>query len=124
MTQCQYIGKHGRKMNWSNEDYCYFLDFKCKQFVWERLRENFPIEHFSDDSDFAQRLWIQIPSAVFFMVDLKSSLSSDELEERIAWLDSDDEDDRGQQKKTNKVDPYLLDYGKDRYKYTESETRI
>lgn len=124
MTQCQYIGKHGRKMNWSNEDYCYFLDFKCQPLVWEKLHEKFPIEHFSDDSDFAQRLWIQIPSAVFFMIDLKNSLSTNELEEQLAWLESDDEDDGMQQKRKKKVDPYLLDYGKDRYKYVEPENRI
>ena len=124
MTQCQYIGKHGRKMDWSQEDYSYFLDDKCQDFVWERLCEKFPIEHFSDDSDFAQRLWIQIPSTVFFMVDLKNSPATDELENRLTMLDSDDEEGAGQQKKKIKVDPYLLDYGKDRYKYVESETRI
>lgn len=124
MTRCKYVGKHGRKMDWSQEDYCFFLDVKCPTFIWERLRDKFPIEHFSDDSDFSQRLWIEIPHAVFFMLDLKNSPSTDELENRLAWLDSDDEEDGGQQKKKTKVDPYLLDYGKDRYKYVESETRI
>jgi hypothetical protein len=125
MTECQYIGKHGRKMSWSQEDYIYFLDYKCPLSVWEKLRKKFPIEHFSDMGDFADRLWIQIPSTVFFMVDLAYSMSSNELQSRIAWLDSDEEEGGGgQQKKRNKVDPYLLDYGKDRYKYTESDTRI
>lgn len=123
-TQCQYIGKHGRKMNWSQEDYCFFLDIKCPIFIWERLRERFPIEHFSDDGDFADRLWIQMPSTVFLMLDLKNSPSTDELEVLLAWMDADDEEDGGQQKKKTTVDPYLLDYGKDRYKYAESETRI
>lgn len=124
-SQCKYIGSHGRKMEWSNEDYSYFLDMKCTTEVWDKLRMKFPIEHFADSSDFADRLWTDMPSAVFFMIDLKNSPSSDELSEHLAWLDSDDEESSsGQHKKVNKIDPYLLDYGKDKYKYTESETRL
>jgi hypothetical protein len=123
-THCKYIGKHGRKMEWSQEDYSHFLDKKCPYFVWERLRERFPIEHFSDNEDFADRLWTEIPSTVFFMLDLKESPSTDELEGLLAWLDSDDEEDGGQQRKKKFVDPYLLDYGKDKYKYVETDTQI
>jgi hypothetical protein len=122
--KCQYIGKHGRKMDWSIDDYSYFLDNKCPQFVWDKLLENFPIEHFSDESEFSKKLWSEIPSAVFFMLDLKNSPATEELEERLAWLDSDDEDEGWQQRKKNNIDPYLLDYGKDRYKYAESDSHI
>lgn len=124
MKECQYIGKHGRTMDWSTEDYAYFLDYKCPPFVWKQLRDQFPIEHFSDEGDFSQSLWNDIPYAVFFMIDLKNSPSSDELEARIDWLDTDDEEERGQQRKRHILDPYLLDYGKDRYKYTEPDTRL
>jgi hypothetical protein len=55
---------------------------------------------------------------------LKNSPSSDELEARIDWLDTDDEEERGQQRKRHILDPYLLDYGKERYKYTEPDTRL
>lgn len=122
MKECRYIGKHGREMDWCTEDYAYFLDYTCPPFVWEQLREQFPIEHLSDESDFSQRLWNDIPFAVFFMLDLKNSPSSSDLENRIAWLDTDEDEE--QQRRRHITDPYLLDYGKDRYKYTESDTRL
>jgi hypothetical protein len=116
----QYLGEYGRNLSYTSNDLEFYLEHKCPPCAWDTLKKEYTIQHFADDSDFAERLWIELPSFLFFQIDIDKSGATEELYSRIAWLESDDSEEGDfNVVKRRGVDPYLLDYGKNRYKAHE-----
>ena len=106
-----YSGDYGRQMNYMMEDLIFYLDFKCGPWMWDKLKRDFQINHFADDSEFAERLWTELPTVLFYLIDIDASPITNDVYDRTSWLDSDEDDDI-----RRTIDPYLLEYGKDRHR--------
>lgn len=109
-----YFDKYGRKLEYTMDDFDFFISEKCPPSFWNRMKNKFSIDFYADDSDFASRLWTDLPYMVFFCIDLKKSNATSELQERLCMEDEEFEGTTDTRKKD--IDPYLLDYGGQKYK--------
>ena len=91
----------------TDEDHEYFHSFKCTLETWKKLKRDFYIEHFADDSEFSVKLWFELPFFIFEMLNIAKSNATEELNELLEW---DDEEDSDGEKKS--IDPYLIDHGR------------
>jgi hypothetical protein len=65
-----YRCKHPEEMNL--EEYEYFEDMVPSE-VWASMRRKFYLRHFADDSEFAARIWLNIPFIVFEHLDINTA---------------------------------------------------
>jgi hypothetical protein len=86
--------------------------------MWEDMRRRAGVEHWADESEFAERFWIDLPHIVFAHIDFVESNAIGGLKELLAF--EDDENEATSSKKQG-VDPYLLDYYGARYKKATDE---
>jgi hypothetical protein len=101
-----YNGRPGGYMKHTNDDMEYYITNKCPLEFWKKLRKDYAIEHFADDSLFAERLWNDLPN-------LKDSNASEDLVDHLAFDDGGDSDeDYNTTARRADVDPYLMEYGK------------
>jgi hypothetical protein len=92
------------------EDFDYFLNIKCPDAFWEKLRKNNTIEWFADGDDFSTRLWIEIPFWVAQYIDFRNSSATDELNEMLSGSAMEDDSSSDTEKKKEVIDPYVQDY--------------
>jgi hypothetical protein len=92
------------------EDYDYFLNIKCSDAFWEKLRRNNAIEWFADGDDFSTRLWIQIPFWIAQYIDFKKSYATEELNEILVGSAMENDSSSDTEKKKEIIDPYIQDY--------------
>lgn len=112
-----YNSRPGRIMKHTNDDMEFYITHKCPPEFWKRLRRDYPIEHFADDSLFAERLWDDLPWFMFFQINLKESNASEDLADHLAYEDGGDSDeDYNTTARRADVDPYLMEYGKKKVK--------
>ena len=116
---CSYRGKKGDPVNYLNDDFEFFCTKKCPPSFWSSLQYDFSIPIYADNSDFATKLWMDIPYFIFYLVDIAHSNAKQELEEHLAWYDEEEEDTTNKKKKD--IDPYLLDYGGPKYKNYDNQ---
>lgn len=102
---------HGRQRRYknmcTNDDQEYFHSFKCTVETWKKLKRDFYIEYLADDSEFAEKLWFELPYFIFEMLNIPKSNATEELNELLEWEDEEDSD--GEKKS---IDPYLIDHGR------------
>lgn len=94
----------------SVDDQEFFHSFMCPDYKWNKLRKEFYLDFYTSNSDFSDKLWIELPYFIFTLIDVEKSIASDILKERLTW-DDDDNNDNSDPKKKKDIDPYLLDYG-------------
>ena len=75
----------------SQELFDFFLAYKCPQEFWDTLRSKVFVERYADTSDFANRVWNDLPMIIYWHIDHDKSIATDELDHM--FLDSDDEND-------------------------------
>jgi hypothetical protein len=92
------------------EDFDYFLNIKCHEAFWHKLRRNNAIEWFADGDEFSTRLWIEIPFWVAQYIDFKKSSATDELNEILSGSAMEDDSSSDTEKKKEVIDPYIQDY--------------
>jgi hypothetical protein len=109
-----YLGTHGRKMSYTNDDIDYFITYKFPENFWKNMKNMFGIPFYADDSDFAYRLWLDLPYFIFSCLNIKESTATFELQEQLTCEEETSEDLPDTRKKD--IDPYLLDYGGYKYK--------
>lgn len=108
-----YNSRPGRIMKHTQDDMEYYITYKCPPEFWNSLRKSYPIEHFADDSLFAERLWDDLPWFMFFQINLKESNATEDLADHLAFDDGGDSDeDYNTTARRADVDPYLMEYGK------------
>ena len=69
----------------------FFLAYKCPQEFWDTLRSKVFVQRYADTSDFANRIWNDLPMIIYWHIDHNKSIATDELDHM--FLDSDDEND-------------------------------
>lgn len=69
----------------------FFLAYKCSQEFWDTLRSKVPVERYADDSDFANRIWNDLPMIIYWHIDHDKSVATEELD--YMFLDPEDEYD-------------------------------
>ena len=69
----------------------FFLAYKCPQEFWDTLRSKVFVTRYADTSDFANRVWNDLPMIVYWHIDHEKSVATDELDHM--FLDSEDEND-------------------------------
>jgi hypothetical protein len=74
-----------------NELFDFYMAYKCPTPFWQALRHKISIEQYADDSDFANRIWNDLPMIVYWHIDHEKSPATDELDHM--FLDPDDEND-------------------------------
>jgi len=82
-----YRCKHPEEMNL--EEYEYFEDMVPSE-VWTSMRRKFYLCHFADDSEFAARIWLNIPLIVFEHLDINTT-GFNGLREKQRHLDEEDD---------------------------------
>ena len=92
----------------------FFHQRKLPTAAWQRLRNTVAVEHWSDDGEFADRFWLDLPHIVFTHCDMEKSGATLELEELLRVEDNEEE----AAKRLN-IDPYLLDYYGAKYRAKE-----
>lgn len=93
-----------------NEDFDYFMNNKCTESFWDKLRKHNAIEWFADGDDFSTRLWIEIPFWVAQYIDFKRSSPTDELNELLTGSAMEEDSSSDTEKKKDFIDPYVQDY--------------
>lgn len=111
-----YTGLPRYSVTCTRDDMEFYITHKCPIDFWAHLRKEFAIERFADDSIFADRLWADLPWFIFYQINIKDSPATEELAERMAFEDGEDNEDYNTVARRNGVDPYLMEYGKNRYK--------
>lgn len=107
-----YVGPNGRKMPYTNEDIDYFITYKFPENFWKIMKQEFEIPYYADNSEFAYRLWMDLPYFIFGCINVKESIATLELQERLMCEDEEEQTDT----RKKDIDPYLLDYGGYKYK--------
>jgi hypothetical protein len=69
----------------------FFLAYKCSQEFWDTLRSKVSVERYADTSDFANRIWNDLPMIIYWHIDHDKSVATDEFDHM--FLDSEDEND-------------------------------
>ena len=69
----------------------FFLAYKCPQEFWDSLRSKVAVQRYADTSDFANRIWNDIPMIIYWHIDHDKSVATDEFDHM--FLDSEDEND-------------------------------
>ena len=69
----------------------FFLAYKCPQEFWDSLRSKVSVERYADSSDFANRIWNDLPMIIYWHIDHDKSVATDEFDHM--FLDSEDEND-------------------------------
>ena len=67
-------------------------------------------------SEFSEILRNDLPTVVFFSLDLPKSNATIELQEHLKWEDEDEEESEQKDTRKKDIDPYLLDYWGSKYK--------
>ena len=102
---------NGRRRRYTNsftdDDQEFFHSFKCTFERWKKLKKEFYIEHFADDGDFAEKLWLELPNYIFELINIDKSHATEELNQKLAWEDEEESDNE----KKN-IDPYLIEHSK------------
>jgi len=109
-----YTGRPSHTVTCTRDDMDFYITYKCPPDFWARLRKEYAIERFADDSIFADRLWTDLPWFIFYQLDYKESTASDELAERLEIDDGEDYEDYNTAARRSDIDPYLMEYGKKR----------
>jgi len=74
-----------------NELLDFYMAYKCPSEFWLTLRSKVFIERYADDSEFANRIWEDLPMIVYWHIDHEKSPAIDELDHM--FMDPEDEDD-------------------------------
>jgi hypothetical protein len=74
-----------------NELLDFYMAYKCPSEFWLTLRSKVFIERYADDSEFADRIWDDLPMIVYWHIDHDKSIAIDELDHM--FLDPEDEND-------------------------------
>jgi len=74
-----------------NELIDFYLAYKCPKEFWDTLRYKVSVERYADDSEFANRVWDDLPMIVYWHIDHDKSAATDELDHM--FMDPEDEDD-------------------------------
>jgi hypothetical protein len=74
-----------------NELLDFYLAYKCPKEFWDTLRSKVSVEQYADDSEFANRVWDDLPMIVYWHIDHDKSAATDELDHM--FMDPEDEDD-------------------------------
>ena len=69
----------------------FYLAYKCSQEFWDTLRSKVSVERYADSSDFANRVWNDLPMIVYWHINHDKSVATDEFDHM--FLDSEDEND-------------------------------
>ena len=69
----------------------FFLAYKCSQEFWDTLRSKVSIIRYADTSDFANRIWNDLPMIIYWHIDHDKSAATDEYDHM--FLDPEDEND-------------------------------
>ena len=74
-----------------NELFDFYLAYKCPKEFWDTLRSKVSVERYADDSEFANRIWNDLPMIVYWHIDHDKSMATEELD--YMFLDPEDEED-------------------------------
>jgi len=74
-----------------NELLDFYLAYKCPKEFWDTLRRKVSVERYGDTSEFANRIWNDLPMIVYWHIDHGKSMATDELDHM--FLDPEDEED-------------------------------
>ena len=74
-----------------NELCDFYLAYKCPTEFWDTLRRKVSVERYADTSEFANRIWNDLPMIVYWHIDHDKSVATDELDHM--FLDPEDEND-------------------------------
>jgi hypothetical protein len=74
-----------------NELFDFYLAYKCPKTFWDSLRSKVFVERYADDSEFANRIWDDLPMIVYWHIDHDKSTATDEYDHM--FLDPEDEND-------------------------------
>lgn len=96
-----------KKNNATEDDEWYFHSMRVENEKWEDLKKLFFIEDYADDSEFAYRLWNDIPFFVFKHININDSPATSVLDEMMTYEDDENNSDNDGY---NRVDPYIADY--------------
>jgi hypothetical protein len=95
------------KNNATEDDEWYYNSMCIETEQWEDLKKMFFIEDYADDSEFAYRLWCDIPSFVFKHININDSPATITLDNMLNYDDDENDSDNELNKKG---DPYIADY--------------
>jgi hypothetical protein len=74
-----------------HELFDFYLAYKCPKEFWDTLRSKVSVERYADDSEFANRIWNDLPMIVYWHIDHDKSMATEELD--YMFLDPEDEED-------------------------------
>ena len=74
-----------------NELLDFYLAYKCPKAFWDSLRSKVFVERYADDSEFANRIWNDLPMIVYWHIDHDKSAATNELDHM--FMDPEDEED-------------------------------
>jgi hypothetical protein len=112
-----YTGRPVHTISCTRDDMDFYCTHKCPTEFWASLRKAYAIQRFADDSIFADRLWTDLPWFIFYQIDIKDSPATQDLADYMAFEDGEDSDeDYNTAARRNDIDPYLMEYGKNRHK--------